>query len=389
MEVFSKKTFKNVILFAAATLIISLFAFFGKNDSYAAGKYDRHIDDPISYLNGSDDYKEEAEYLTEWFKLNGYGNHSISNPRKMYSLDDELIAICFDIDNTGYVIINTINYDIMEYSFEGSIAGKQFNKLVYTGFTSVFGKIDEGRLCFIATGEVVPVYEAKESAMDFSSLQRKPLAQKMFAIKSGKGEVARPMGGNDYHESGSLKKDLVKWSSSYYCHVDSASILLRYWYDNKSSKFLVSGSTTNTKVQKYLCDNKYLVDGWLNGKSVVDGGEYWGQQYVGSQLEKIYTKGISKYLKDRGVTGYSATYCTYSFSTIKTQVNADRPVVVGTPGGIPGGSWSGAHAVVAHGYKVGYDGVPFINVNDTFGKNGVSINGSSSYYGSRYMWYIK
>ena len=34
----SKRTFKNVILFAAATLIISLFAFFGKNDFRAGAR---------------------------------------------------------------------------------------------------------------------------------------------------------------------------------------------------------------------------------------------------------------------------------------------------------------------------------------------------------------
>ncbi len=380
MEVFSKKTFKNAILFAAATLIISLFAFFGKNDSYAAGKYDRHIDDPISYLNGSDDYKEEAEYLTEWFKLNGYGNHSISNPRKMYSLDDELIAICFDIDNTGYVIINTINYDIMEYSFEGSIAGKQFNKLVYTGFTSVFGKIDDDRLCFLATGEVVPVYEAKESAMDFSSLQRKPLAQKMFAIKSGKGEVARPMGGNGFFESGSLKKNTAKWSSSYYCGVDSAAILLKYLYDYKSSKFLPSGSTTNSKVQKYLCNNKYLADKGLTLYEIVNGGAVWSVN--------TKTTGIKKYLKDRGISNWSATKVSYSFNTIKTKINGDIPVAVGVNGKAPGATWKENHGVVVQGYLVGYDGVQRLTVNDTFGRNDVSVNASSTYYSSFGMWYI-
>ena len=56
----------------------------------------------------------------------------------------------------------------------------------------------------------------------------------------------------------------------------------------------------------------------------------------------------------------------------------------------PGLEQDEGHAYVVHGYLIGYDGVPRLYVNDTFGSNNVVINGSSIYYSSYPygMWYI-
>ena len=99
---------------------------------------------------------------------------------------------------------------------------------------------------------------------------------------------------------------------------------------------------------------------------------------------------MNQYLKDRGITTWKAYFQTYSFEKIKSLINNDRPVVTATNGAIPNATWSGAHAYVVHGYKVGYDGVPYISINDTFGKNGVVINASTYYHPTDYdgMWYI-
>ncbi len=384
------KAIKKLALCLAALSLASFIVFFGKNDSYAMSKIDKYADASFDFNEGPDDFKAESAYLTEWFKKNGYGNHMIANPRKMYSVDDEFIALCFDIDNNGYVVINTVNYDIMEYSFDSKVEGKNFDKLVYAGFSSIFGKIEDGRLCFLKTGEMVPVAEVSESSMDIASMQRKPLEQKTFVLGKINGNVASPMGGNDYHESGNLKKSLVTWKSSYYCQINSASILLRYLYDYKSGKFLASGYTANKNVQKYLCDNHYLVNTPMWSKDVVNGGVYWGRQYVGSRLTDMYTTGMNQYIKDRGITTWKAYFQTYSFVKIKELINNDYPVVTATNGSIPNATWNGPHAYVVHGYNVGYDGVPYILINDTFAHNGVSINASTTYHPSDYdgMWYI-
>jgi len=95
--------------------------------------------------------------------------------------------------------------------------------------------------------------------------------------------------------------------------------------------------------------------------------------------------GMNAYLFDRGVFSYSACFETYSFNRIKTLIDDDCPVVHASKGKIPNNTWGEqAHAYVIHGYMVGYDGVPFIIVNDTFGSSNVSINAKSYYHPTTY-----
>lgn len=56
-------------------------------------------------------YSKEIFYVTEWFLKNDYGKKEISNPREMYSPDGEFVALCFDLNNSGYAK----NVDLQEY----------------------------------------------------------------------------------------------------------------------------------------------------------------------------------------------------------------------------------------------------------------------------------
>ena len=129
--------------------------------------------------------------------------------------------------------------------------------------------------------------------------------------------------------------------------------------------------TTSGKVHQYLCDNGYLVNDGMWSKKVVNGG------FTGL----TYSKGMNTYLKDRGITTWKAYFQTYSFAKIKTLINADRPVVTASDSAVPPeGNWNEPHAYVVHGYSVGYDGVPYLKINNTFGSNNVTINASASYH---------
>jgi len=104
--------------------------------------------------------------------------------------------------------------------------------------------------------------------------------------------------------------------------------------------------------------------------------------------------GMNVYLQDRGLSSsYHAAWCNYNYNTIQSIINKNFPVSIGVPGGMANGTWGiENHQVVVYGYVVGYDGVPFNYVNDTFGNN-VSINADASLYKYTYgdpidMWYI-
>jgi len=134
--------------------------------------------------------------------------------------------------------------------------------------------------------------------------------------------------------------------------------------------------------------NTYIYNGSTSSTEVVYGGGTY-KEYDGSTLVTKTTKGMIQYLKDRGLSSsYTAVFSWYNFNTIKAMINNNLPVSVGTSSSVPGRTWKENHQVVAHAYSVGYDGVPFISVNDTFGRNNVSINGSSIYYPNFGMWYI-
>lgn len=64
------------------------------------------------------------------------------------------------------------------------------------------------------------------------------------------------------------------------------------------------------------------------------------------------------------------------------------PVVIGVSTSNPSNTWGEDHAVVVHSYMVGYDGVPFVFVNNTFGSNDISVNGSLTYFSGKEMWYV-
>ncbi len=379
---------KNLLIKTAGVLCIAAATFFFKADSYAMNNV-AGVDSKISKLEGEiaslGSFDGEAAYLEEWIKANGYGNHEVLHPRKMYTPDGDYIAVCFDIDQTGYIIINTINYDIMEYSFNKRIDSHS-NTLIYAGFTSVFEKIDANRFVSVDSGEVISAEAMGTTAFENLDIQRKPLSQKLFNMNQ-KAPVAEKNGGNGYYESGDLSKALATWDTGYSCQVDAAAILLKYLYDNVSSSFLPSGYTKDSKVQNYLCTYRYMVDAGMTSYQAVNGGASI-TRYSGAQLETVINTGIKQYLKDRGLRKWSATSSSYSFNTIKLRINENRPVSLGVNGEKQGKSW-GNHQVVVHGYWVGYDGVPYVKVNDTFTRNGVSLNGSASYYNTYDMWYIR
>lgn len=336
-------------------------------------------------LNNNDniwDYKShnlEKDYASKWLKLNGYGINELSNPIELYSIDGSIGAICFDLNNTGYLVINAYNLDIMEYSFSNKKPFGNYNNVIYNGPLQFYIKNDENTIDLF-TNSIID----KENLSNNYIINKISTEDKNSKIEKLKDNAF--FASNSFVESGSLSGSLVTWSSSYYCQPDCAAILLRYLY-NRNSAFLPSGYTTNGNVQDYLT-NTYILNGATTSSKVVNGGEPY-QEYDGSTLVTKYTKGMIQYLVDRGLSSsYTAVFSWYDFSTIRNMINSNFPVSFGTSSTVPGSTWDESHQVVAHGYLVGYDGVPFIYVNDTFGNNNISINGSAKYYSNYGMWYI-
>lgn len=327
----------------------------------------------------SKNHEEESSYLFDWFVLNGLGNHIISNPREMYSIDNNPIALLFDIDDNGYAVLNLINYDLMEFSFQNRPKFKENEKIIYNGFVSFY--VDNGSMLYDVSKHK-PIN--KESVSDFFSdipIEKKELRQKLAEEETLKSSISAAPLRDGFIEYGSLPYSLVTWTTNYFCHVDSAAILLRYCFDHLSSDFLPSGATTNGNVQAYLCNNNILLNTTLSSAYVVGGASL----YLGDM------DGMEDYLSSMNISSWSAHCASYSFNSIKALINSGTPVVTESKNNLsPYVPDDVSHAYVVHGYMVGYDGVPRLYINNSLGSNNVSINASSIYYDSypHGMWYI-
>ena len=208
------------ILYSATVLLVALLMLSSfKIDAYASNVR------PIRAV--AQDYNEESNYIKNWLKVNGFGYHEISNPRELYSLDEKLIALYFDIDNTGYIIINTIDYDVMEYSFAFRTELQGYTKLYYTDFTSIYGEICYSRVQDCYSKKIMSIETVKEEKSDFLSFEvRKPLAQKEYSLSKQNTRVYSNSGNNTYHESGELRNALSRWYTGYYCQsLDRKSVV--------------------------------------------------------------------------------------------------------------------------------------------------------------------
>lgn len=138
-----------------------------------------------------------------------------------------------------------------------------------------------------------------------------------------------------------------------------------------------------------------LSTSWINGycgptsaynmlkyRNLVESG-YTGTQlinristYTGTGVSLSSLKnGINNYLSDKINTSVRVSSCNYSFSKVVSEINAGRPLTLGTNGG---GLATGGHVQTIHGYhreSVGTGTIEYFTlyVNNSWGSNNVAI----------------
>lgn len=95
------------------------------------------------------------------------------------------------------------------------------------------------------------------------------------------------------------------------------------------------------------------------------------QNFVGSggTTYSNMVKGLNAYLGTRSVTNSVQRTSSFSFSTVKNQINSSRPIIVGT---LNHGTF-GDHWIIAHGYFESPVDGNYLIVNDGWGSNNVWI----------------
>jgi len=256
----------------------------------------------------------------------------------------QIIAACYTLSTGGYAIIDLQINMVYEYSLDtASPYHGVSTACYYAGPNNYFTEESPG--LFVHTKNIsiaVDAVSIARSMSDFSSYRAsrsniKSLREKLADLEDARQNPMRPS------ETGSLTSSLSTLWVNDYCGPTSMHCLLKYQGKLRSPN---TGTT----------DEIYLIAGYTG-------------QYV--NLDTLVS-GTKAYLKAYGISGtvYSSSY---NYSTIKSRIDANKPITLGTNGG---GLVSGGHVQTIHKYSrlfLGGDDIYTLYVNDSWGSNNITI----------------
>lgn len=171
-----------------------------------------------------------------------------------------------------------------------------------------------------------------------------------------------------------LPGTLRKWActtpdqTTYYCGVTASAIMLMYYQEYRGSTitYVATADRSRNALCGKLVSTGCLINAGMQMDGIVNGGTEAGVKYTG--LKKYFGTYIAQ-----AVTAPSTA--SYSFNGIKSKIDSNKPVMVGTFDSHP--QIKSNHALVVHGYCAS---VPQLIVNDGWGHNDVWINSGSLYF---------
>lgn len=309
-----------------------------------------------STTNISERYQSIKEYAESF--LESYGlNVNLSEPHELYNFDDTVDALLFTIPQKGYIIVNTSDYSIPEFSLESDTA--------YC-FTDNYTKYYNGPTEY---------YELVNNQLVD---ERSKISYQKDKLKNGNdmfGKTSKYV--NNRNSYNSVTKSLSV-SPSIKCNslATSATIVphtINYTLPNFSyNPDGICGSTASAMYLmyydqhingNYVPDNLTTSDGVLLIKYIkpyIDGsvpGSYPGDIEIG----------MYNYLQSRGISR-TFTLDNCSLGYVVGFVASNKPYVVTI-----NNSTYGQHVVAGYGYE--YDSSnSFVIVNDGWGNRGICIN---------------
>lgn len=285
----------------------------------------------------------EEEYVELFLKEMGNPS-TVSMPVTLSNIKGEQEAVCFTIDNGGYIIINTNDLSISELSFKASTPFKKSTeKYVYNGPLQYY-EVSNGEYKSLTTNNL---YNEKS----FEVIYTKEKVDKIKILDDKK--VANIVSSSSQKSGGTtvyLSDSLLTWYvSGGLCGPISGAICMMYYNDNVSTAYVAAGDEVESKLINIM--NTYMD---------VDGN--------GSTNTTEVVNGLNDFLDDRSVSTNVYSTSSFSFTTVKSKINNDRPVIVDTDNS----PIFREHWIIAHGY---YDSLSddFIIVNNGWGDNDVWV----------------
>jgi len=281
----------------------------------------------------------------------------LRNPVGLLNLSGELEAFCFEIYPQGYIIVNCVNGTIPEFSPEAPSPVADFTKeeVFYNGPLDYYVS-DTKSFIHTVTGlevakkEIVEVYNSILYPLEGSIRESDDLPTRSVESKQLNATLST----------------FKSTTSSYFCTITGCAIMLDYYRRCYSGTSLPSGVTTYTQICKFLIDNRYIPNCAL----------FLSNAKNGITVTVKYT-GLVSYFNRKDITTRTVNVTGYSFSNVRTQIKANRPMLLEVTGAYAGLGNTGSHTVTIHGYYVGNVELwreLYIVVNNGWGSNNVWLS---------------
>lgn len=324
------------------------------SDGFAKEKDIVSPNDETEYISNNE-YYVFSEYARKFLSEMGRPSE-LSRPIPLYNPAEELVAVNFSLDNGGYIIVNTNDFSIPEFSFENESPFNSFESCyIYNGPLAYYkkegnnyidllsGKVISGALINNAANLYSGKVKSEQKFRNGGKINNK-LEYKSQADASEKKFILSPPLKTWYKPGG-------------YCGPIAASYVFMFYDEVKNDNFVSS---------EY--ENESLIDLLI---------PYIDPESDGSSTEEL-RNGMLQYIWDRGLRGkYTvAMGGRYTYNSIKERIRDFKsPVIIDTDNH----AVYKEHWITSYGY---YDNgkYHFLIVNDGWGHNGVFIDWDSGYY---------
>ena len=252
-------------------------------------------------------------------------------------------AVAYSMLNGGYMIVNIKDLSIPELSFESNNPYIGVINPVYNGPMNYYSRCGD-KLIAIMTNEecdlsqlsiVYCADEIRDKEAYIRMLQGALQKRRLRAITQR-----------------NLSISLKKWyTGGNNCGPIACAICMRFYYDCVDSAYLRSGYTNEGEAIQLMIS--YLRQNGTTPYQVMNG--------------------MNRYFADMNISNTAVALYYFDFDILKSKINQNRPVIVGTEGH----NEYGDHWIIAHGYFINREAdivEKYIIVNNGWRENNVWLN---------------
>lgn len=268
-----------------------------------------------------------------------------------------MCAYLYEINNTGYAILNLADWTVSEYSlsvpsYYSNIKGRKYYSGIFRYFFSdndtIYSLPEQKTISSELRAEYANAYCQDYRAI--SEFEKQSLMQSYETTSASTNSVLTT-------SSNSLPHSLSTGYKNNYCGPTAIATMMWYYGTYVNSRYK-GGNSTKTA----------LINSLIN--------------YIDNPVSlSTLKKGCNDFFTDFVISN-TAYSCSYSFSRVVSCIDSGKPITIGgSASAFDPSNTGGGHIGVVHGYSYTTNpGDPYyvLKVNDSWGHNNVSI----SYYRS-------